>query len=104
MLLVSAYCKHIFFLQTGFAVQAYDESGKMILGKFKPDPKHKFLGCNGKPMTLAYEGDTKPKTLVHLKWDVPADFQMGQKVLLKASVAKDMKERYMLSHTLIIKN
>ena len=89
-------------LTLGFAIQAVDESGKMVIGKFSPDPKCKFIGCSGKPMSLAYEGDSKPKTSVHFKWQYPADLTKGKTVTFKAGVAKTMKERYMLTKSVTV--
>jgi hypothetical protein len=86
----------------GFVVQAYDESGKTVIGKFKPDPRYKLISCNNKPNSLAHEEDMKPKTMIHLKWDIPADFPKGKKAIFKAAVTKNAKERFMLTQTIAI--
>jgi hypothetical protein len=86
----------------GFAIQAVEETGKMVIGKFSPDPKSKFLGCAGKPMSLAYEGDSKPKTSVNFKWNYPADLAKGKSITFKAAVAKTMKERFMLTKSVTV--
>jgi hypothetical protein len=74
----------------------------MIIGKFSPNPVSKFISCGGKPMSLAYEGDSKPKTAVNFKWNFPADLAKGKNVTFKASVAKNMKERFMLTKSVTV--
>ena len=92
----------LFFIITGFNIQAFDESGKTTLGKFKADPKFKYLSCSNKVNSLVYESDNKPKTLVYVRWDIPAGLEKGKKILFKAAVAKNSKERYLLSQAITV--
>ena len=91
-----------FFLIKGFNIHAFDESGNTILGKFKPDPKFKYLSCGNKANSLVYESENKPKTMVFVRWDIPADLDKGKKIMFKAAVTKNPKERYLMSQAIAV--
>ena len=100
LLCISLYFCISFYVE--FVIVARDEAGKMLLSQFQNGPMLKNLNCGGKPNTLAWQADHKPKTSVNVKWEIPAELAKGKKIVFYAAVAKGQKEIYMLNQSIVL--